>query len=350
MFTRKQQLVGLDIGTSYVKIVHLTEKGAGFKLVNIGVVPVPAGTVKEGRVLDPLALVQCVKKLTKNLKMKEKKVASAISGYEVMIKRLEMPVMTENELSERMKTELRQYIPYSLEEVDVDYEILGITRERNNNMDVLLVAAKKEPIREYVNVLESCGFDVRVLDVDYFALSNAVEVTRGFGEDCVALIDIGSHKALMCIAVHGAPIFTRGLTIGGEQITEQISDQLKVTLEQAEQIKLGDTSSGVPEEELEKIFVAVVQNWIGECKRALDFYQSNYPDDRVKQIYLSGGASRIPGLEDVFREHLNIEVSIFNPLDYIEWDVGNFDGEYLACIGPQMAIPMGLALRKTKEK
>ncbi len=350
MFTRKQQLVGLDIGSSTVKIVQLAEKDAGFKLMNVGVVPVPAGTVKEGRVMDPTALVLCVKRLTKNLKVKEKSVASAVSGYEVMIKRLELPVMTEEELNSRMQTELRQYIPYSLEEVDVDYEILGISRERTTNMDVLLVAAKKDSIRDYVNVVESCGLDVRVLDVDYFALNNALEMTEGFKEECLALIDIGSHKALMCISVRGVPVFTRGLAIGGEQITERISEQLKVSMEDAERIKLGGPVPEGGEKELEQVFVSVVQNWVGECKRAVDFYQSNYPDNKLKKIYLSGGSSRLPGLEQVFREHMDVAVSLFNPLDHVRWDEKEFDAEYLNYLGPQMAIPLGLALRKTKEK
>ncbi len=350
MFNRKQQLVGLDIGSSYVKIVQLAEKGAEFKLLNLGVVPLPSGTVKEGRVLNSEALVQCVKVLTKNLKVKEKKVASAVSGYEVMIKKLEIPVMTEEELNARMQTELRQYIPYSLEEVDVDYEILGISKERSGNMDVLLVAAKKESIRDYVSAVEACGLNVHVLDVDYFALNNALEMTQGFREDCLALIDIGSHKALMCIAVQGVPVFTRGLAIGGEQITEQISEQLKVTLEEAERLKLGDASLGISTAELERVFVSVIQSWVGECKRAIDFYHSNYPDNGLKKIYLSGGSCRLPGLEQVFREHMDVEVSIFNPLEHIQWDSNGFDGDYLNYIGPQMAIPLGLALRKTKEK
>ncbi|GLI33190.1 type IV pilus assembly protein PilM [Desulforhabdus amnigena] len=350
MFGKKENIIGLDIGSHAIKIIQLEERDSNLKLLNLGVIPIPKEAFGEGRMTRPELVGQCIQRLASNLKIKDKIVSCAVSGYEVMIKKLELPMMTEDELGSRMQTELRQYIPYNIEEVDVDYQILGLAKERLNYMDVLLVAAKKESIREYVGLLESAGFQTAVLDVDFFALCNVFEATYGFGEESIVLLDIGANKALMNIINRGIPVFTRGLSIGGNQITERIRQTFRNSYNEAERIKLGELTEDVSKKELEEIFTSIVRNWVAECKRAIDFYYSNYPENKIEKVFLSGGSCTIPGLERVFQENTGVAVEVFNPLTKVSSDPKTFDPEYLDQIGPQMAISLGLALRKTKEK
>lgn len=350
MFAKKENLLGLDIGSHSVKMTQLKAREGRLTLANVGLVPVPREAFNEGRVVKPDLVTNCIKQLLGHLKVKEKVVATAVSGYEVMIKKIELPTMTEEELDSRMHAELGQYIPYNIEEVDVDYQVLDVAKDRPNYMGVLLVAAKKESIGDCVGIIRSSGLDTDVVDVDFFALSNAFEATYGTFEGNIALIDIGSTKGIMNIASNGVPVFTRGISIGGSQITEGIRDHFKVSYEEAERLKLGELSPNFPVDEIEGIFISSVRNWVSECKRAIDFYYSNYPDKAIEKIYLSGGSCRIPGLDRVFQENMGVAVEIFNPLKRVDCDPKVFDPEYIEFIGPQVAISLGLALRKTKEK
>lgn len=350
MFRNPENLVGLDIGSHAVKMVQLSTKDSAARLVSFGMAPIPKGAFAEGRIHKPDLVANCVQQLAGHLKIKEKGVAASMSGYEVMIKKIDLPMMTEEELDNRLQDELGQYIPYNIEEVDVDYQVLGIAKDRPNFMEVLLVAAKKDSIREHVNLIRQAGFEPIVIDVDYFALTNAFETTYGIGEESVALIDIGANKAIMSIMERGVPVFTRGISIGGAQITEKIGEHFRVPHDEAEKIKLGEVSSEAQIKEVEEIFVSSVRTWVNECKRAIDFFYSNYTDTQIGKIYLSGGSSRMAGLDKVLQENVEIPVEIFNPLSKLEHDAKAFDPAYVDFVGPQMAISLGLSLRKTKEK
>jgi type IV pilus assembly protein PilM len=217
-------------------------------------------------------------------------------------------------------------------------------------MEVLLVAAKKETVNDHVNLVKLCDLNPLVIDVDYYALSNAFEATYGFEEKNIVLIDLGSSKAIMNIVSRGLPVFTRVISIGGRQITERIEDHFGISLDEAERVKLGGIAPNLPVDELEEIFVAIVNNWVSECRKAINLFHTNFPDRNIDQIYLSGGSCRIPGLDKVFEESLDAGVAIFNPLARLEYDSQVFDSAYVDHVGPQMAISLGLAMRKANEK
>jgi type IV pilus assembly protein PilM len=320
------------------------------KLVNMGMAPVPRDAFAEGRIAKPEIIANIIQQLSSHLKIKQKSVAISVSGYDVMIKKIEVPTMTEQDLEAKMYSELGQYIPYNVDEVDIDYQVMDIAKDRPNFMEVLLVAAKKESIADLNGLLKLVGLDAYVVDVDFFALGNAFEAAYGFEEDSIALLDMGANKSVMNISHKGVPIFTRGVSIGGNQITESIKDYFRVSFEEAESAKLGETPETYQAQALEDIFVSTAGSWINECKRALDFYYHNYPDNTVKSLYLSGGSCRLPGFDKVLQEHLDIPVEVFNPITKLQYDSKQFDPAYLEYIGPQMAISLGLALRKTKEK
>ncbi len=350
MFRKKENLIGLDIGSHSIKMVQVAG-GGPVRLLNVGLAQLVPERSTDGRSARAEAVGRTIQQLTAHLKIREKLVASSMSGYEVMIKKIELPTMGEEELGRRMQTELGQYIPYNIEEVDVDYQILDVSKDRPTHMDVLLVAAKKESVREHVSMVRAGGLDAVVMDVDFFALSNAFEMVHGVGGDeSIVLLDIGASKSIMNIVIRGVPIFSRGIAMGGAQITEAIMDHFQIGFDEAERVKMGESTLALNQEELQNIYVATVRKWLGEFKRAIDFYYSNFPDHRISKIYLSGGSCRVAGLDRVFQENTNIDVEVFNPFTQLEYDTKVFDPEYVEYIGPQMAIALGLALRKTREK
>jgi type IV pilus assembly protein PilM len=350
LFSKAENLIGLDVGSHSVKLMQAYTGNVTPRLLSMGIAPLPREAFIEGRLAKPEVVANAIRLLANHLKIKRRGVAVSISGYDVMIKKIELPTMTEDELAVRMHSELGQYIPYNIDEVDVDYQVIDVSKNRPNFMDVLLVAAKKESITDFNNILKLSGFDAFVVDVDFFALSNSFEVTYGFGDERVALLDIGASKSIMNIAYKGLPVFTRSISIGGNQLTDTIKDFFNISVEEAESVKLGESVEKYSMRDLEEIFVSTITGWVTECRRAVDFYYHNYPEEKIAALYLSGGSCRIPGLDKVLREHLDIPVEIFNPISRIQYEVKQFDPAYVDYIGPQMAICLGLALRKTKEK
>ena len=350
MFKKRENLLGLDIGSHSVKMVQLDARNMPPKLMNLGLIPLPREAFAEGRMIKSEVVAKSIQQLTAHLKIKERFVAASISGYEVMIKKIELPMMTEAELNNRMQAELGQYIPFNIEEVHVDYQVLDVVKDRPTQMEVMLVAAKKESINDHVNLLKLAGFQPLVVDVDFFALSNGYEAVCGLSDENIAIMDIGANKTLVDIVQRGVPVFTRGISIGGSQITESIREALRISEEEAERIKLGEASQKLSMAELEEIFVSVIRDWVRELRRAFDFFYSNFPDSKIDKIFLSGGSCRIPGLDKLIQESLAAEVAIFNPLARLERDPKLFDPAYLDYVGPQMVISLGLALRKAKAK
>jgi type IV pilus assembly protein PilM len=350
LLSKAENLIGLDIGSHSVKLVQVSSGGAKPRLITMGIASLPRDSLIEGRVAKPEVVANVIRELATHLDIKRRAVATSISGYDVMIKKIELPTMTEDELEARMHSELSQYIPYSIEEVDVDYQIIDVSIERPNFMEVLLVAAKKESTNDFNNIVRLSGFDAFVVDVDFFALGNSFETVYGFEDKRIALLDIGANKSIMNITHKGVPIFTRNVAIGGNQITENIKDFFNIPFEEAESVKLGEAQGKYPARDLEEIFVSTISGWVTECRRAVDFYYHNYPEQTIDTLYLSGGSCRIPGLDKVLRDNLEVPVEIFNPLSGILYDTKHFDQSYVDYIGPQMAISLGLALRKTREK
>lgn len=350
MFRKQKHLIGLDLGSHAIKMIQVQEGKTALKLLSLGLTPLPAEAFDEERIKEPEIVASAIQRLAQHLKINQKLAAISISGYEVMIKKIELPTMTKEELKSRMHEELGQYIPYNLEEVNVSYHVLDTAQDRSNRMEVLLVAAKKESIGEYIKLIVQAGFEPVVIDVDFFALSNAYEATYGTADtESVALLDIGGAKTNMNIFHKGIPIFTRDISIGGSQISDKIRSRFGLSPEEAERVKLGEMR-GLSKNDVKEVFTGVVSNWVGEVKRAINFYYNNYADGKIGKLLLSGGSCRIPGLDKLFQKDMGITTEIFNPLSRLEFDPDRLDPAYIEYIGPQMAIALGLGLRRVDEK
>jgi type IV pilus assembly protein PilM len=252
--------------------------------------------------------------------------------------------MNESEMEEHIMAEAEQYIPFDIQDVYLDFQDLQTNTAEFDRTDVMLVAAKKEIVDDYLDMLESIGLQATIVDVDGFALENTYEYNSPKTEN-VALIDIGASKMNINIISKGMSVVARDIVVGSRQLTDRIMSQFDLEFEEAEALKLGNTEAGDKQTELEEIFSSVCTQWVLEIKKAIDLYQSNFPDAPLAKLVLSGGGSKVTGLADYLNQETGIEVVTFNPFTNMKFSKRKIDPEYLKQIGPEMAIASGIAIR-----
>lgn len=354
LFGKKDHLVGLDIGSKAVKVGEILVSKKGLNLKKFGLMPLPPGTIEEGSVKDPENAAQCIRELFRLHRIKSRTVAISIGGYSVIVKNIVTQTMTENELQETIHLEAEQYIPFDINDVNLDFLILGEAETSPNQMNVLLIAVKKEIVSEYVNLIKLAGLAPSILDVDAFALQNIYEVNYDIRSHNVALIDIGASKTSLNILKGGNSAFIRDVPLGCSQINQRIMSEAGCDFIQAEQIKLGQPPQAVSDtlspEALGRIEDDVVTGWCAEIGRALDFFYSNNPDDTIGQVVLSGGGANIKRFRDRLSSETSIEVATIDPFQKIINNGNRHDIDYLNEVAPQAAICLGLALRRVNDK
>ncbi|HET98168.1 MAG TPA: type IV pilus assembly protein PilM [Desulfurivibrio alkaliphilus] len=337
--------LGLDIGSHAVKACELQRSGSGYLLKSLGSALMPPDTIEDGALVEPAAVAGVIGNLLGNLGSRNKKVAISVSGYSVIVKKINLRVMSSEELEKHLHEEAEQYIPFDIDDVYLDCQDLHTNTGEDDHTDIMLVAAKKELVDGYLGMLEDLGLETVVVDVDAFALENAFEAAGGPDESAV-LVDIGASKMNINIVSGGASALARDVILGGRQLTEQIQRALDISFEEAEEIKLGLTPA--PEnarQRVEKIVLEACRQWSAEIKRALDFHQTTSPEQAVERIVLSGGGANIAGLADLFSQENNLPTTIFNPFARAVVDQKRIDPAYLRAVAPSMAQAAGLATR-----
>jgi type IV pilus assembly protein PilM len=344
-------MVGLDIGSSSVKAVEISMKGNGqpFELTHLGVAKLPAEAIVQGAFLNSGAIAETVREALDDGKIKSKNVAAAVCGHSVIVKKVSLPVMTRDELDEQIRWEAEQYIPFDVNEVNLDFQILESTGGEAQ-MDVLLVAAKKDLIDDYVQVINEAGLTPATIDVAAFAVENAYEANYDVNpEEVVALVNIGAQVVNISIVSGGAPAFTRDITTAGNQYTEEIQKALTISFDEAERIKLGsdplDSSHEVVPQEVEQAMRSVTETVVSEISRSLDFFAATTADSRIERVLLSGGSSKVSGFEAAFREKTELPVELLNPLARMVPN-SRFDSEMLSDLSPSLGVGVGLAMRR----
>jgi len=345
LFSEKN-LIGLDIGTSSVKMVEVDTSKGGFKLRNFGIAKLPRETIVNGVIINADPLVQVVRSLASNLKLKNRGVSVSISGHPVIIKKITLPFMSEDELEPIIETEAEQYIPFDLEEVNVDFQILGVNEDNADQMNMMLVAAKKVLIDEYVGVLKTAGLRASIIDIDVFALENMFNINYSCEPDeNICLIDIGASVTNINILKNGSSIFNRDVFLGGNQITEEVQKELSVSFEEAEILKIGEKIEGIDQELLDQTIANSASSIVREIQRTLDFFTgSSYAE--IHRIYLSGGGAKTKGLKEIIDEKIKMPVEFTDPFKTVKYDKGSFDAEYIKDISLFAAVGIGLASRR----
>src|SRR6187455_3319906 len=290
---KSKSVVGLDIGSSAVKAVELKAAGKGFRVAAYGAEPVPADAIVDGAIIDAGAVAEAIRNLfDKTPAFKTKRVCASLSGNTVIVKKITLPVMTEAELRDSIYWEAEQYIPFDIQDVNLDYQILdaGTGPDSRGSMEVLLVAAKKEKIGDYTSVITQAGRQPVVMDVDAFALQNAYEVNYGLETGrIVVLLNAGASAININVIQDDQSVFTRDISIGGNAYTEAVQKELGLPFEVAEQLKKGIPVDGATFEDAQPVLRAVTENVLLEVQKTLDFFKASASVDHIDRVVLSGG-------------------------------------------------------------
>jgi type IV pilus assembly protein PilM len=352
-FGKSKSVVGLDIGSSAVKAVELKAAGKGFKVVAFAIEAVPPDSIVDGAIIDGAAVADAIRRVFEHKSFKTKEVAASLSGNAVIVKKINLPVMTEAELAESIYWEAEQYIPFDIQDVNLDYQILnaGTGAGAEGTMDVLLVAAKKEKIADYTGVISQAGRLPVIVDVDAFALQNAYEVNYGLEPGAVVvLLNAGASAININIITGDQSVFTRDISMGGNSYTEAVQKELNLPFESAEQAKRGHPVEGVTFEEVQPVLHAMTENVLLEIQKTFDFFKATAASDRIDRIVVSGGASRVDGFTASLQERFSTAVEVFDPFKMIAFDpakLGISDPEGLSATA---AVAVGLALRRTGDR
>ncbi|MCX4240277.1 type IV pilus assembly protein PilM [Paraliomyxa miuraensis] len=347
-----KQCIGLDIGSSAIKLVQLKIGRRGVALMNFGIEPIPPQAIVDGVIMNHSAVVDAIRNLTRRIHLRGKGTAIAVSGNAVIIKRLSIPAMEGPALEEQMEWEVRQNIPFSREDVVVDHEVL-VQQTPQGQMEVLLVAAKREVVQQYNQAVRDAGLQPLVVDTAAFALQNAVEGGIGYAPgEAVAIINVGASYSTLSIVNNGMPSFNREISAGGNTYTSAIQQRLAVSIDGAEAYKVGGAiaaagaGADVVPQEVHRILAQVSEQVAEQFQRSLDFYINDAVDTQLSRIYLAGGSSLVPQLPKAIQDRSRIPVEILDPFVRVEVDARRFDVDYLRANAPVASIAFGLSLRR----
>jgi len=348
---RKKDVIGLDIGCSSIKLVELKGDKNGFKLQNLALSPLPPEAIVDGALMDSVTIIDTIRDLITSSKTKTKDVITSVSGHSVIVKKISLPFMTEAELEESIQWEAERYIPFDINDVNIDFQIFGSTPENPEVMDVVLVAAKKDIINDYVSVIMESGLNPVIMDIDSFALENMLSINYDIGrEEVIAIANVGASITNMTIIKNNISAFTRDIFKGGNHVTEEIQRQLHVDHDEAEKIKVGTKVDLTSQPIIQNVLKTASESLAIEIGNSLDFFQSTTTYEKISKIYLSGGGSKIKDFDTILQQQIGVPVEVANPFKKINYSEKNFDVEYLRDIGPIMAVGVGLASRKVGDR
>lgn len=350
LLNRSRQLVGLDIGSSKIKTAELrTLRKGGFELLSLGIEELSPDCIVDGVIISKLPVSDAINRIFIEQKIKNNRVATSISGHSVIVKRISLPVQSDEDLAESIRWEAEQYIPFDIADVNLDYEVLGESAT-SGSLDVLLVAVKKEKITDHTSVITMAGKTPVLVDVDAFALQNAYELNYGpTHRTTVALLDIGASIMTMNIVSGTDFLFTRDVGVGGHQYSDFIQKEFSLGFSQAEIVKRGGTVDGVNPEDARRVIDSVTEIICMEIQKTFDFFKSTTTVERIDRMLVSGGAAHTPGLVETLARKFEMPAEKFDSFKNVAYDPKRFSPAVIADHSPDLAIAIGLAMRSAEE-
>jgi type IV pilus assembly protein PilM len=352
LFSAGKQIVGLDIGSSCIKLAEIQDNPKGSILTRFSRIPLARGVIVDGAVAEPEALAATIRELYQQSGCKSRNIVTSISGHSVIVKKATFAEMDEEELRGLIRDEGGKYLPFDdMAAVDYDFQIIGENPYNPSQMEILIVAAKKEIIEGYTEAIQAAGLIPVIMDVDSFALETMYEKNYEFGDNDVAvLINIGASITNLNVVKGGVSIFTRDFTLGGNSITEAVAANLGVSFEEAEKAKI----EGIGNDEQARTafrdgLIVHADPICSEIERSVDYFRSTFGAENISKVLLSGGGGMIPGMAADLGSRLGVETEIANPFRKIHFDKTVPDPEAAERIGPIAAVSVGLALRKMGE-
>ncbi len=343
--------MAIDISSTGIKLVELGKTRAGYTLKSFAMVPLPRDAIVENMIIDSMAVSQGLVDALEQAKPSTRQVALAVSGNAVIIKNISLPLMSEFDLEAEIEIEADQHVPYDIDEVYLDFQILGENPDEPGQMDVVLAACKREIVDDYQLVLSEAGLTTKCVDCAVFALENASEmmgvfssspkeIADGEEEQAIGLINVGANLVNVNIIKSGKMAFVRDQFYGGQNLTEEIQKEHNISYQAAEAMKK-ERFHEVSPEALDRFYVGLTS----EIVRSLDFYAANHGDHPVQHLSISGGCALLPDIATEIEQRLGISASVVNPFDHIKVNKRKFDVDYLKREGAALVVPVGLALR-----
>jgi type IV pilus assembly protein PilM len=350
MLFKKNNPIGLDIGSGYIKAVQLKDTKDGYELSFMSMLPLNHDLISEGNITDKTRLATAIKDVLKRSGAKGGDAVIGISGHSsVIIKKISVPVMSADELGASIRYEAEQYIPFDINDVNIDFVIVG-PRQEEGQMDVLLVAAKKNVIADYSEVVELAGLYPLVLDSDAFALSNMYELNYDSPENKnIALINVGASKTNINVLHDGRSVFTRDSAMGSNYHNEKLENDLQISREDAERLKMGQSVPGVSPDNAQLAMASASDEIYTEIYRSFEYFRSSVGDEEVGEVVLSGGAALIKGFPEMMADKLGINVNVADPFKRIKIP-DKLDQAFIRRVAPIAAVAVGLALRRGGDK
>jgi len=337
-------IVGLDIGSNSIKAVELQRSRGEVMVSHLGMEPLASDIVVDSMIVDSGSVASAISKIFAEHAFKAKAVATSVSGHSVIVKKVSMQTMDEPELGEAVRNEAAQYIPFDMSDVNIDYQVLSDNME-GPTIDVLLVAVKKDKVLNYTNALQLSGRQPAIVDIDAFALQNCYEYNYDPAPNTTAaLLNIGASVMNINIVKGAIPLFTRDVSVGGNQYTDSLQKELDLSFDDAEALKLGKKVGTVSEDAKLPILQQVTEIIVLEIQKTFDFFRATASGEHIERIYVAGGSSQVPGLVEALRQEFSIPVDPMNPFLKIVPPIGE-GADLIEKNAAQLAVAVGLALR-----
>ena len=354
IFSGQKKLVGLDIGSSSLKLAEIIGSSRGYVLNRFLQIPLPKGIITDGVLADPNALTLKIKELFRNSGCGRKGIVTSLAGNSVIIKKVTLDQINETELRDLIHDEAGKYLPFdNMDDVNYDFQILGDNSYNPNQMDIIIVAAKKDMVNSYLEAVTAAGLNVMIMDVAPFVLESVYEANYEFDKDeIVVIINIGASTTGINVLKGGMSIFTRDFALAGNSITESLQEKYKVTFEEAEKIKIDGIPDGSDGDnlDLKNSILDFAQPICSEIERSIDYFRSTFGGEYIKHVLLAGGTAGIYNLTKNLSEKLNVKTEIINPFFKIGYNKRKIDVNKLESIKPVAATAIGLGLRKMGDK
>ncbi len=349
-FFGAKKILGLDIGTSSIKIAELSSGRRGLSLSKFAMLPLNPGAVSGGEILEAQVIGQGIASLVSSIKSKSKNVSTGMWGTSVIVKKISMPRMDEKLVSEQIRWEAEQYIPFDVNEISLEHYILKKTASTIESMDVLLVAAKQEYVFRYLELVESANLQCSILDVSGFALANCFEYNYGIQPGIVALLNIGAGVANLVVLNEGELIFSRDIAVGGFNYTQDIHKSMGVSLQEAEALKISASVGQEVPDEVNAIIASTNDSVVDEIRNSFEFFAATSGGLAINRFYVSGGCIFIPKLVEALARATGLTYEVMDPFARISYDTKAFSADYIAQIKSISSVVLGLAMRKENDR
>ena len=350
----KTPLLAVDIGSNSVKVGRLFGSPGKYELSNFGVMPLEPESVIEGVVQDEDHVVDALTRLVKAENVDTPYAVASVAGEAVMIKKIKVPLMSKEELEEFIPQEAEQYIPFDIDDVRIDFQILEGTpmmeehefEEEEEKQEILLVAVQNEIIESRSNVLTAAGLKPCIIDLDVFAMVNAIGISRNLREmGSVAIIDLGGAFTHLNILMEGVTSYTRDIPVGQDACTTQLMSKYELEYRESESIKVGALPEDVDKNEIIDMIIESYDPILEELNKSFEFF-STTSNSQVEHAFLCGGGAMIPGVDGFLADRLGVPVEIYNPLESVKLGARKFDPKSLGQMAPMATVALGLATRR----